>query len=286
VVVYNYAAHGAGSDPADIYVTRSTNNGSTWSAPVKLNTDNSGKAQWMPSLLISEGGVALATWYDRRNTTDGLNYERFGRISTDSGATWGPEMPISDVLIPQPVQPDPFVQACYAGDYNYITANGDTGYDAWTDGRVAISGSPQQDVFFDKIPLGGNRPPVCSGVRPDRTRLWPPNHSLQVVTLSGATDPDGDPLRLEVTSVTQDEPLNGAGDGDSSPDAKRATAPNQVFLRAERSGNGDGRVYRVSFSVSDGKGGTCTGSVTVGVPRNQAPGGNPVDSGQTFNSFR
>jgi hypothetical protein len=67
-------------------------------------------------------------------------------------------MAISDVLIPQPVQPDPFVQACYAGDYNYITANGDTGYDTWTDGRVAINGLPQQDVFFDKIPLSQNRP--------------------------------------------------------------------------------------------------------------------------------
>ncbi len=158
VVAYNYAGHGAGTDPADIYFTRSTNNGSTWSTPVKLNTDNSGKAQWMPSLLITQGGVALATWYDRRNTTDGFNYERFGRISTDNGATWGPEMAISDVLIPQPVQPDPFVQACYAGDYNYITANGDTGYDTWTDGRVAINGLPQQDVFFDKIPLSQNRP--------------------------------------------------------------------------------------------------------------------------------
>jgi hypothetical protein len=62
-------------------------------------------------------------------------------------------MQISDVLIPQPQQPDPFVQACYAGDYDYITANGNTGYVTWTDGRVPVNGSSQQDVFFDKVEL-------------------------------------------------------------------------------------------------------------------------------------
>jgi hypothetical protein len=123
---------------------------------VKLNTDSSGRAQWMPSLLFSASGLALATWYDRRNTTDGQNYERFGRISTDNGATWGPEMAISDVLILQPLQPDPFVQGCYAGDYDYITANGDTGYVTWTDGRVPVNGSPQQDVFLDTVALSAS----------------------------------------------------------------------------------------------------------------------------------
>jgi hypothetical protein len=106
----------------------------------------------VPSL---SGTTSASPRYDRRNTTDGDNYQRFGRISTDNGATWGPDQPISDVQIPQPTQPDPFVQSCYAGDYNYITASpsGNTGYDAWTDGRVAINATPQQDVFFDKVTL-------------------------------------------------------------------------------------------------------------------------------------
>jgi hypothetical protein len=153
VVAYNYAAHGAGADPGDVFLVRSTDGGATFGAPLRLNTDSSGRAQWMPSLVATASGAMLATWYDRRNTTDGLNYERFGRVSTDNGATWGPDMAISDVLIPQPQQPDFFIQACYAGDYNYITAEGDTGYDAWTDGRVAIQGVAQQDVFLDEVAL-------------------------------------------------------------------------------------------------------------------------------------
>jgi hypothetical protein len=105
------------------------------------------------------------------------------------------------------------------------------------------------------------------------------------VTLGGATDPDGDLLALTIGSVTQDEPLNGMGDGDTAPDARRVAASHQIRLRAERSGKGNGRIYRIAYLVSDGKGGTCKGTVDVGVPRDQAKGGKPVDSGQTVNSF-
>jgi hypothetical protein len=98
---------------------------------------------------------------------------------------------------------------------------------------------------------------------------------FRLVSLSGATDPDGDALTLTITSVTQDEPLNSLGDGDTSPDAKAGTQSNNIFLRAERNGRGDGRVYRVSFTGSDGKGGSGSGTVAVGVPghgRGHEPG--------------
>ena len=39
-----------------------------------------------------------------------------------------------------------------------------------------------------------------------------------------------------------------------------------MWLRAERSGTGDGRVYRIAFTARDGHGGTTSGVVTVGVP--------------------
>jgi hypothetical protein len=154
VVHYVYAAHGTGSDEADIFYVRSTDNGATWSAPLRLNTDSSGKAQWMPSLRVTPGGVVEATWYDRRSTTNGTNYQRFARISKDNGATWGTDEALSTVLIPQPTQPDPNIQACYAGDYNYTTANETTGFDAWTDGRVSIEpAGPVQKVFFHSVAL-------------------------------------------------------------------------------------------------------------------------------------
>jgi hypothetical protein len=128
-----------------------------------------------------------------------------------------------------------------------------------------------------------NSPPNCSTVTPDQSRLWPPNHALRVIALGGATDPDGDVVTLTVTAVTQDEALNGTGDGDTSPDAVLGPASNQVQLRSERSGNGDGRVYHVAFGGSDGRGGTCTGTVAVGVPHDQKS--TPIDSGLAVDSL-
>ncbi len=131
-----------------------------------------------------------------------------------------------------------------------------------------------------------NRPPRCSSVAASPGSLWPPNHKLQVITLSGASDPDGDATTTTITGVTQDEPLNGTGDGDTSPDATAGPAPNKVNVRAERSGTGDGRVYRIAFTVTDAHGGSCTGTATVGVPHDQGKGSVAVDSAPaSYNSF-
>jgi hypothetical protein len=128
-----------------------------------------------------------------------------------------------------------------------------------------------------------NSAPDCSNVTADTTELWPPNHELRTVVLSGATDSDGDPVVITIDGVTQDEVTNGRGDGDVAPDAAMSSRSDAVQLRAERSGKGDGRVYRVAFSASDDNGATCSGTVTVGV-RHATPQA-PVDSGGSFDSF-
>jgi hypothetical protein len=129
-----------------------------------------------------------------------------------------------------------------------------------------------------------NQPPNCSTVVARPNTLKPRFHKLELITLSGATDPDGGTVTLTITGVTQDEPINGTGDGDVAPDAKAGTLSNTVFLRAERSGSGNGRVYRISFTVSDGSGGTCTGTVKVSVPKDtKSPA---IDSAPpSYNSF-
>jgi trimeric autotransporter adhesin len=111
-----------------------------------------------------------------------------------------------------------------------------------------------------------NLPPSCAAVTPSVADLWPPDHTLRLIVLGGATDPDHDTLTYAITSVRQDEPTNGTGDGDTAVDAFDA-GPGAVRLRAERSGNGDGRVYTLAFTVSDGKGGTCAGTTQVTVAK-------------------
>ncbi len=159
VVHYDYAGAGTNGDLGDIFYVRSTDNGTTWSKPIKLNTDsdNQFRTQWMPSLSATSDGNVTASWYDRRKATStctsagdpGCNYERVGRQSKTNGASWATsEITISTKVIAQPLQNDGFVQPCYAGDYDYDTAlnTADVGnkhgaaYISWTDGRASIGG--------------------------------------------------------------------------------------------------------------------------------------------------
>lgn len=139
------------------------------------------------------------------------------------------------------------------------------------------------DVMAMSFRLDPNRAPDCAGVVPSTAGLWPADLRFAPVGLSGASDPDGDPVTLSVTAVTQDEPVNDLGDGNTAPDAQLGPDPHTVGLRAERSGTGDGRVYRLAFTASDPAGASCSGHVTVGVPlvRN----GHAVDSGGSYDSL-
>lgn len=140
-------------------------------------------------------------------------------------------------------------------------------------------------VYYEYCPPP-NEPPDCSTVTASPSTLWPPNHKFHLITLSGATDPEGDEVTLTVTGVTQDEPVNGVGDGNTAPDAKAGPSSNTVFVRAERSGTGDGRVYRIAFTGTDPDGGTCTGTVLVTVPHDQGQGSTAVDSAPpSYDSF-
>jgi hypothetical protein len=102
------------------------------------------------------------------------------------------------------------------------------------------------------------------------------------VKIVGPTDPDGDPITIRITSIHQDEPVSPIGDGNRCPDADGVGSP-IAKLRAERSGGGDGRVYRIDFTADDGSGGTCAGTVTVCVPHDRARR-SCVDQGPLFDS--
>jgi hypothetical protein len=126
-----------------------------------------------------------------------------------------------------------------------------------------------------------NALPACDWAQASPALLWPPNHKLMAMQITGVTDPNNDQVTLTVRGVTQDEPVQGLGDGDTSPDA--VLQGDKVLLRAERSGTGNGRVYRVSFTADDGHGGQCTGAVTVCVPQDRQPS-TCVDDGQRYDA--
>jgi hypothetical protein len=107
-------------------------------------------------------------------------------------------------------------------------------------------------------------PPIVDvTVSPDS--LWPPKH--QYVTVEAevtVTDADPNPT-VTLVSVTSNEPDNGDDDGDTINDI--VIVDDYTFnLRAERSGIGTGRVYTITYQVTDACGNSTQQSASVYVP--------------------
>jgi hypothetical protein len=166
----------------------------------------------------------------------------------------------------------------YTPDSGYLGADSFT-YEV-SDGQLSDQGLVSVTVMETNVVPG------CANVKPSKAKLWPPRRQFVVVALAGATDANGDSLAYAITAVTQDEKTKGVtGPGDRAPDAQRVSGkPHQIKLRAERAPTGNGRVYRIVYRVTDGRGGSCTGVEKVGVPIRQARGA--VANSRQYNSFR
>ncbi|NJR16284.1 MAG: hypothetical protein HC785_11575 [Calothrix sp. CSU_2_0] len=100
--------------------------------------------------------------------------------------------------------------------------------------------------------------------------LWPPNHKMVEIQVNKqvSDDFDANPT-VRLISITSNEPDNGLGDGDTAGDIE--IRPNgKIFLRAERSGNGNGRVYTLTYSATDSAGNVTYSTTQVKVPKNKS----------------
>ena len=82
---------------------------------------------------------------------------------------------------------------------------------------------------------------------------------------------------VRIQLVTSDEADNGPGSGNTTNDMVIASDCKSVQLRAERENAGDGRVYTITFRVTDSAGNVGTKTSQVHVPKNL--GVPVVDSG-------
>lgn len=109
-------------------------------------------------------------------------------------------------------------------------------------------------------------PPVIHDLKITPPVMWPPNHKMKNATMDyTSTDNCPGPITCQIT-VTSDEPENGTGDGDTAPDWD-VLNDHHLKLRAERAGNGDGRVYSVKVTCTDQHGNSANGTKTVLVPK-------------------
>jgi uncharacterized protein len=96
--------------------------------------------------------------------------------------------------------------------------------------------------------------------------LWPPNHRYVEVLATVIASDNFDPNpTVTLVSVTSNEPDNGEDDGNTINDIVILDNFN-FLLRAERSGSGTGRIYTITYLVTDACGNETTQSVMVLVP--------------------
>lgn len=116
---------------------------------------------------------------------------------------------------------------------------------------------------------------MCPGI-PSVSSLSPADQSLVTITINGVDN-------LSLQRVLQDEPVNGACDGATSPDATLNTSTQTVQVRKERSSSGDGRVYHIYYTGTlPGTGTPCEGDVAIYVP--VTSGGSALDNGPVYDS--
>jgi hypothetical protein len=139
-----------------------------------------------------------------------------------------------------------------------FTAMDDTGNQRSCSATVTVQDTQQPTIGFTLDP----------------TVLWPPNHALATinatVTVSDVCNPNP---TFVLTSITSNEPDDGLGDGNTVGDIQEAaygTADVTFLLRSERSGPGDGRIYTVVYTTSDGSGNSAQAVGVVIVTHDQS----------------
>jgi N-acetylneuraminic acid mutarotase len=116
--------------------------------------------------------------------------------------------------------------------------------------------------------------PVITSLTASPSMLWPPNNKMVAVTLSATvTDACGDPSPVtNIIAVLSNEPAesNAFANGQAL-----ITGNLTLELKADRNGNGNGRIYTIIVETTDSYGNSATNTVNVTVPHDQGKG-NPV----------
>jgi uncharacterized repeat protein (TIGR01451 family) len=118
--------------------------------------------------------------------------------------------------------------------------------------------------------------------------IWPPNHKYHKIKVtnfvSGVSESCDTTLGINsvvIEQVTSDEAENAPGSGNTLNDIVIACNRKSVRLRAERIGGGNGRVYTITFKVTDASGNVGRVSVKVFVPKNE-DSNSAVDDGPHY----
>ncbi|MBL7997959.1 MAG: T9SS type A sorting domain-containing protein [Candidatus Kapabacteria bacterium] len=136
----------------DIYFSRSSDKGATWSKPIIINDDAKGRdiTQAYVTIGVNENGVIALCWYDRRNDPNNLLGDYYIALSYDGGATFKPNVRITSL----PTDFGKFTgnREFGVGEYNQVVMTKHYALPFWGDGR---SGN-QTKIYMGYVPLNDN----------------------------------------------------------------------------------------------------------------------------------
>ncbi len=112
-----------GTDNSDVFISKSTNGGNTWSPALKVNNDNTTRHQFFPWLTIDQTtGHLFVIFYDRRNTTGAVT-DVYVAKSVDGGETFENFKVSQSSFTP--------TSSTFFGDYTNIAAFNRKVYPIW-----------------------------------------------------------------------------------------------------------------------------------------------------------
>ena len=130
-------------DPMDVMFARSTNGGSTWSAPVRVNDDLTNSAyQWFGTMSVAPNGRIDVIWNDTRSNLGSYNSELYYSYSTDAGVTWSPNEAVSPSFNPH----DGWPQQNKIGDYYDMVSDNLGAHVAYA---ATLNG--EQDIYYVRL---------------------------------------------------------------------------------------------------------------------------------------
>jgi len=132
------------NDPGDVMFSKSTDNGETWSAPKRLNTDlGTSKYQWFGTMSVAPNGRIDVVWLDNRDAPAGSFLSSlYYCYSTDEGENWSANERLSEAFDPHVGWPNQEKM----GDYFDMVSDEEGAHLAW-----ANTLNNEQDVYYGHI---------------------------------------------------------------------------------------------------------------------------------------
>jgi hypothetical protein len=125
------------SNGLDVYFSRSTDNGASWSAAAIVNDDTRGvvRDQFHPSLYVNAQGLLSVIWYDRREDAANASAKLYYTQSADAGLNFARNRAVAPM--PMNISLSGKTNGGFAvGEYNQVIMTDDFIIPFWADGRA------------------------------------------------------------------------------------------------------------------------------------------------------